>query len=580
MPANETTSLTPQDEARFKAWANRNRISDVDAADSHYDYRGYWKENGDKSVRFGVDHFPDTYKQHGHPTFSVESKYSKGSNDGGRWDGERFIPPTAAKSGGTLAQKVRAKYPGAYDDLTDQQLEAAVRAKHPGVYDDIPVTPVEQKPKPSSPASPHVYVPFGQFAQPEAVAGHNRAVTEAAQGARGALAQTVYGGGDLIRRGWNAVMPSALEVSRPIQTPEAQSVMRVPDTPAGTLGKIGADALLYGRAGTAADALTGGARLATRAAAQGVAASAVSGAQTGGDPREMAKAGVTAAAAPVAAAGAIKVGKFLLQRLPENLYRQVFRTAEDDLRKAWMAQSKGAPPPPSLARQAIDEGLMGSHEDMALYSIGKLDDLEARLQKAAGRRVMSVPDKSKYITMLDGFAERFGGGFLSDKADEAKALADRFRALPGPSAWANDVLTTRRFLDRMRLSSSFRMDPSLNMRQEELKIAADRLRGVLHRAPDMSPLIQQEQTYVRVIDALGEDAQRRENRAFFNLIDAALSSSGPQGVAAAATVRGLKMSRVATTLGSSLDWLAQRAPSAATTREAAQAAAGVVNASR
>ena len=40
----------------------------------------------------------------------------------------------------TLAQRLRAKYPGAYDDMTDQQLESAVTAKYPGVYDDIPRT--------------------------------------------------------------------------------------------------------------------------------------------------------------------------------------------------------------------------------------------------------------------------------------------------------------------------------------------------------------------------------------------------------------------------------------------------------
>lgn len=38
----------------------------------------------------------------------------------------------------TLAQRIRSRYPGAYDDMSDQQLEAAVSAKYPGVYDDIP----------------------------------------------------------------------------------------------------------------------------------------------------------------------------------------------------------------------------------------------------------------------------------------------------------------------------------------------------------------------------------------------------------------------------------------------------------
>ena len=94
----EATALSPLEEAQFQQWAKVNGIADIDHPESRYDYRGYWKDVAAK----GVDqrkaysdgpHFPDTYKQHGHPTFSVESKYSKGPQDGGYWDGERFIPP-------------------------------------------------------------------------------------------------------------------------------------------------------------------------------------------------------------------------------------------------------------------------------------------------------------------------------------------------------------------------------------------------------------------------------------------------------------------------------------------------------
>ena len=53
----------------------------------------------------------------------------------------------------TLAARVRAKYPGAYDDLDDATLERQVRAKFPGVYDDIPSTAAT--PPPSAP------LPFG-----------------------------------------------------------------------------------------------------------------------------------------------------------------------------------------------------------------------------------------------------------------------------------------------------------------------------------------------------------------------------------------------------------------------------------
>lgn len=112
----ETTKLSPAEEASFQAWAKTNKITDVDSPQSFYDYRGYWKDvaNQGNDQRSG-SHFPDTYKQHGHPTFSVESKYSKGVGDGGRWEGEKYIPAGAdllvnsrskPKLGGTMIQSI------------------------------------------------------------------------------------------------------------------------------------------------------------------------------------------------------------------------------------------------------------------------------------------------------------------------------------------------------------------------------------------------------------------------------------------------------------------------------------------
>lgn len=90
-PVSEVTALSKDDEQRFQTWAKNKKITDVDHPDSHYDYRGYWKEHAADSHEAG-QHFPDTYKQHGHPTFSVESQYSTGPTDGGRWAGETYIP--------------------------------------------------------------------------------------------------------------------------------------------------------------------------------------------------------------------------------------------------------------------------------------------------------------------------------------------------------------------------------------------------------------------------------------------------------------------------------------------------------
>jgi len=88
----ETTELSPEDEERFKEWGRKNRITDLDDPRANYDYRGFWKETDGAPVRYGDEHFPDTYKQHGHETFSNESKYSRDDLDGGRWLGDEFFP--------------------------------------------------------------------------------------------------------------------------------------------------------------------------------------------------------------------------------------------------------------------------------------------------------------------------------------------------------------------------------------------------------------------------------------------------------------------------------------------------------
>jgi hypothetical protein len=90
----ETTPLAPDQEAAFQQWAQASGIGDVDHPDSHYDYRGLFLALHGQPIPVSADrHFPDTFKQHGHPTFSVESQYSTGPYDGGTWNGEEFVPP-------------------------------------------------------------------------------------------------------------------------------------------------------------------------------------------------------------------------------------------------------------------------------------------------------------------------------------------------------------------------------------------------------------------------------------------------------------------------------------------------------
>lgn len=83
------TKLSPFVEAIYQNEKTSNNINDDD-----YDMRGYFQEYG--SVKpmpsfYGNGHYPDTYKDPKHMTFSTGSKYNgvltpQGIAQGGRWE--------------------------------------------------------------------------------------------------------------------------------------------------------------------------------------------------------------------------------------------------------------------------------------------------------------------------------------------------------------------------------------------------------------------------------------------------------------------------------------------------------------
>ena len=105
----ERTPLNKGEEADFQKWIARNKIKDLDHPDSHYDYRGFWKKYPDFSRAPG-EHLTDEFKQHGHESFSRESNYSQGPDDGGRWIGDdenAWLAPSNKSIRETLDRKKR-----------------------------------------------------------------------------------------------------------------------------------------------------------------------------------------------------------------------------------------------------------------------------------------------------------------------------------------------------------------------------------------------------------------------------------------------------------------------------------------
>lgn len=206
----------------------------------------------------------------------------------------------------TLAQLVRAKHPGAYDDLSDQALEAAVTAKYPGQYDDLPKTPVPQSTSAPVPRAADWSTRLGLHAPTASpalgfVRGAGTAAVDMAEGAASGAASTVYQGGDLIRRG--------LGMPRVIERPDVQQAMHAPETVAGTIGRGAEQAAEFGVPLSKVSKATAASSLFTRALAEGATSAGVAGAQTGGDPNAMLLSGAGGVVLPFAGAGAGAVAR-------------------------------------------------------------------------------------------------------------------------------------------------------------------------------------------------------------------------------------------------------------------------------
>lgn len=326
--------------------------------------------------------------------------------------------------------------------------------------------------------------------------------------------------------------------------------------------------------------LKGASRVALRAGAEGAAAGAVRAAQTGSF-KEGAKAGAITAGivAPLSAAGeALRASG-----ISEKLYGQIFKNSYDDMTEALRtgalkdmqqrfpdrfkelvdqglikAGPNGVQFDPTLAREALDRNLKGSLKNMANEVVRKTLDLEEKARKtAAGHQgFLEIPQPDKYTNLLRQIGAQYKGTFLEGRTGQAMTWAKKIES---GKLTADDALELRRFLDKMRIASSYRPSTHLSIGQEDFKKAADQLRGVVNAVPGMEGTMNEYRFYIQALESLAKEAAKRSNAAVINLIDTALFGfggglAGPQGAAAFPLARrALTLPSVVTGLGSKIE---------------------------
>lgn len=284
------------------------------------------------------------------------------------------------------------------------------------------------------------------------------------------------------------------------------------------------------------------AQLATKGVGEGLEFAGKTALQTQ-DLEETVKAGLFGSFTPLITKGLSAGANIITQKLPEKLYSQIFKLAEDDLRLSYETIAKGQKLNPTLAKEMLDRYVKGSSKNMAIYSFKKLQDLESNLQNfvKTNNTPIVLSNKKDYINLLSSIKKNFDKSFFSDRLKTVNNLIKEFNSVKGKGVSMDTVLKTRRFFDSIRNTSSFKLDPTLTRTQEELKIAADMLRKELAKNPAFKNIMNEERVFIQAFDAIIDDAVKRNNKQLLGLTDVLL---GGGGLAAGAGVSGLTLAGI------------------------------------
>lgn len=237
----------------------------------------------------------------------------------------------------------------------------------------------------------------------------------------------------------------------------------------------------------------------------------------------------------------------ITSRLPERLMSVIFKTSEQDLRAEWNTIAKGKPLNPTLAREALENDIFGSSEKMGVYSIKKLGEIEKAVQASskASKNLINIGKEqtNKTVEFLQDIVKSYDGPF-SSVGPTAEKLANEILGLykTGGNMSPNLVLRLKRFFDALRSNSSFNLNPTLSLKQEGLKNAANVFRQKLYDA-GFEKAMELERIFIEAIEALVKDAAKRGNKNVIGLVDllaggGGMVSGGPlAGLGAAASIR-------------------------------------------
>jgi hypothetical protein len=149
-------------------------------------------------------------------------------------------------------------------------------------------------------------------------------------------------------------------------------------------------------------------------------------------------------------------------------------------------------------------------------------------------KTIKIENKKAYLNILKTINNQFKSGLFTDRVKTSQSLIKELSGKTNEIKMST-ALELRRFIDKMRNTSAFKLDSRLTPKQEEYKMAADILRKKLADA-GLKDLMNEERIYIQIFDNIVDYAVAKDNKKLLGLTDILL---GGGGIAAGATGAGV-----------------------------------------
>ena len=209
----------------------------------------------------------------------------------------------------------------------------------------------------------------------------------------------------------------------------------------------------------------------------------------------------------------------ITKTVPNKLISTIFKQSANDI--ATEARTGGTNL--TQSQQVLNEGFRGDAKTMMKQSLDTMKNLEQQLQVVVSGQKVTISNKEGYINLLSDYLanlESTSYGFESVIQKEGQLILNLLKKAGGDEIPGKISLQLRRFIDGVRRTSSFKLNPNLSPKESAYKKAADSMRNVLSsQIEKVGPLMERYKINIDAFEDLAKYAAQSQNKDLFDLLD-------------------------------------------------------------